>query len=109
MRCPFCKSTCLDTDTICLNCRRAFNKPSERSAANVCGFLFAALGAGALTFGPTPTWIDQSQAVLAGIGGLAGGLVGAVVGLVVDWLSRKTDRPATSATAAFRTGPTSRF
>jgi hypothetical protein len=88
MQCPSCKSPCLETDTRCLNCRRLIDSPPERSAANVCGFLFAAFGAAALTFGPTPTWIDQNQALLAGIGGLVGGIVGAIVGLIIDRLCK---------------------
>lgn len=100
MRCPSCQTACLETDTICLNCRRPLKRqPAERSAANVCGFLFAAVGAGALAFGPAITSQKLSPAVLAGLGMVAGGIVGMAVGLLLDWVNKRWERPTFSAPA----------
>ena len=108
MRCPSCKTTCLDTDKLCLNCRRPLNRPPERSAANFCGFLFAAFGAAVMTFGPTTNWLNDNKVVLAGIGGLAGAVIGVIVGLVIDWLGKKSDGPTVPNSVASRIRPSTR-
>ena len=91
MRCPSCQTQCLETDTRCLHCRRILVEPprEERSAANFCGFLFAAFGAAALTFGPNSWWFNENPAIRVGVGGLGGAIVGAIVGLIIDLFNKK--------------------
>jgi hypothetical protein len=93
MRCPSCQTQCLETDTRCLHCRRILVEAprEERSAANFCGFLFAAFGAAALTFGPNSLWFNENPAIRVGVGGLGGAIVGAIVGLIIDHFHKKPD------------------
>jgi len=115
MHCLACKTPCLETDTHCPGCHRLLtDAPPERSAANFCGFLFAAFGAAALTFGPVPTWLDENPAIRAGMGGLIGGIIGAIVGLIIDQFDRKksdskSPDPMMPSPARMRFPPSTRF
>src|SRR5262245_62497151 len=87
MRCPACRSPCLDTDLRCPHCQHNMlsTQPEEMqlSAASVCGLIFAALGAGTIALAPMPEDLAINQYVLVGIGGVVGGIIGAVIGIVI--------------------------